>query len=453
MGEQPNAALQATLDALAVTLKTLHTSVEANTQAIRRLSEERSSWSSSSKGGTGEHHQDRPPWFQKLDFPRYDGKSDPLIFINRCESYFHQQRIMEEEKVWMASYNLEEGAQMWYIQVQEDEGIPSWRRFKDLLHLRYGPPLRSNPLHELASCKRTGTVADYQDRFQALLPRAGRLEEEQRVQLFTGGLQPLLSLDVEVHNPQTLAGAMSLARKLELREQYAAPAPRAATRGLLPVPQQRLALPAPPGANPPAPNTVTVEGRPIKRLSTAEQEERRWLGLCYNYDEKFVRGHNRICKRLFLLDAAMEDGEDTTESSEPTAAEEESPIFSLHAIAGVRFTDTMQLDVDLGGTSLIVLLDSGSTHNFISESAAQRTGLPLQRRPRLTATVANDERVACVGVIRQAAVTIHGDLFHADLFVMPLAGYDMVLGTQWLATLGPILWDFGARTMTFQRQG
>ena len=125
MGEQPNAALQATLDALAATLKTLHTSVEANTQAIRRLSEERSSWSSSSKGGTGEHHQDRPSRFQKLDFPRYDGKSDPLIFINRCESYFHQQRIMEEEKVWMASYNLEEGAQMWYIQVEEDEGIPS----------------------------------------------------------------------------------------------------------------------------------------------------------------------------------------------------------------------------------------------------------------------------------------------------------------------------------------
>jgi hypothetical protein len=52
-----------------------------------------------------------------MDFPRYDGKSDPLIFINRCESYFHQQRIMEKEKVWMASYNLEDGAQMWYIPV------------------------------------------------------------------------------------------------------------------------------------------------------------------------------------------------------------------------------------------------------------------------------------------------------------------------------------------------
>jgi len=199
-----NAALQATLDSLVASIRTLQTSVEANAQAIQRLDAARpppGGGSSSSHSGTGEHHQDRPPRFQKLDFPRYDGKSDPLIFLNRCESYFHQQRIMEEEKVWMASYNLEEGAQLWYIQVQADEGIPSWRRFKDLLHLRYGPPLRSNPLHELASCKRTSTVVEYQDRFQALLPRVGRLDEAQRVQLFTGGLQPPLSLDVEVHNP------------------------------------------------------------------------------------------------------------------------------------------------------------------------------------------------------------------------------------------------------------
>ena len=120
-----------------------------------------------------------------------------------------------------------------------------------------------------------------------------------------------------------------------------------------------------------------MEGRPIKRLSTADQEERRRLGLCYNCDEKFVRGHNRVCKRLFLLDAAVEDEEDLMKSSEPTAAEEESPIFSLHAIAGVCFTDTMQLGIDLGGTSLIGLLDSGSTHNFIFESVVQRTSLPL----------------------------------------------------------------------------
>jgi hypothetical protein len=76
-----------------------------------------------------------------LDLPRYDGKADPMLFINKCESYFRQQRTLAEERVWMASYNLEDVAQLWYIQLQEDEGTPPWGRFKELLNLQFGPPL------------------------------------------------------------------------------------------------------------------------------------------------------------------------------------------------------------------------------------------------------------------------------------------------------------------------
>ena len=42
--------------------------------------------------------------------------------------------------------------------------------------------------------------------------------------------------------------------------------------------------------------------------------------------------------------------------------------------------------------------------------------------------VASGERVSCVGVARDMAFSIHGTPFHADLYVMPLAGFDMVLG-------------------------
>jgi hypothetical protein len=122
---------------------------------------------------------------------------------------------MPEEKVWMASYNLEDVAQLWFIQLQEDEGTPPWGRFKELLNLRFGPVLRSAPLFELSECRRTGSVEEYSNRFQALLPRAGRLEEGQRVQLYTGGLLPPLSHQVRIHAPETLAAAMSLARALE----------------------------------------------------------------------------------------------------------------------------------------------------------------------------------------------------------------------------------------------
>jgi hypothetical protein len=122
---------------------------------------EKSSPSSANSGGArqeGPRDLERPPKFQKLDFPCYDDKSDPLLFINKCKSYLRQQRTM-------ASYNLEDVAQLWYIQLQEDEGTPPWRRFKELLNLRFGPPLRSAPLFELAECRRMGTVEDYSNRF------------------------------------------------------------------------------------------------------------------------------------------------------------------------------------------------------------------------------------------------------------------------------------------------
>jgi hypothetical protein len=111
--------------------------------------------------------------------------------------------------------------------------------------------------------------------------------------------------------------------------------------------------------------------------------------------------------------------------------------------------DTMQIAVTLGATSLITLLDSGSTHNFISEEAARRSGLPLRQRPRLTAMVANGERITCEGVICDAPLLITGALFPMDLFVMPLAGYDVVLGTKWLSARGPIVWDLAHRRMSF----
>jgi hypothetical protein len=49
-----------------------------------------------------------------MDFPRFDGKFDIVVFINQCESYFRWEHIMEEEKVWLASYNLEDDARIWF---------------------------------------------------------------------------------------------------------------------------------------------------------------------------------------------------------------------------------------------------------------------------------------------------------------------------------------------------
>jgi len=80
-------------------------------------------------------------------------------------------------------------------------------------------------------------------------------------------------------------------------------------------------------------------------------------GLCFNCNEKYARGHNCVCQRLFFLDLSEEDeAEDVT-----PLVNLDDPTISLLAIAGVRTGDTMQLRINLGGVSLLALLDSGST--------------------------------------------------------------------------------------------
>jgi hypothetical protein len=78
--------LQDTLQQLADSIKALQATAEANAKAIVALNVEKPS-SSGSKTSTGDSHPDRPPpRFQKLDFPKYDGKTDrssSLIDANR----------------------------------------------------------------------------------------------------------------------------------------------------------------------------------------------------------------------------------------------------------------------------------------------------------------------------------------------------------------------------------
>ena len=103
---------------------------------------------------------------------------------------------------------------------------------------------------------------------------------------------------------------------------------------------------------------------------------------------------------------------DTNDTATGDVQKMEVPIFSLHAVAGVPCGGTLQIAVSLGGTKLIALLDSGSTHNFISNNAAPRTGLMVEPRPRLTAIVANGEHITCPSVIQAAPVSIDGTDFN-----------------------------------------
>jgi hypothetical protein len=50
----------------------------------------------------------------------------------------------------MAFYNLQDVAQLCYMQVHDEYGTPTWPLFKERLDLRFRLPLVAAPLFELA---------------------------------------------------------------------------------------------------------------------------------------------------------------------------------------------------------------------------------------------------------------------------------------------------------------
>jgi hypothetical protein len=240
------------------------------------------------------------PRFHKLSFPTYDGKEDPLGWLNRCESFFRGQLTREADKTWLASFHMTGSAQQWYVVLERDIGMPPWDQFKQLCNQRFGPALSTNHLSDLARLPFTSNVDAYMEAFQARMAHAGRLQPLQQVQLFTSGLPEHIRVDVELHEPQDLHRAMRLARAYERRN----PAPALAL--LAPPGRQRrpgqAALPAASGSSQGAKASAAAPARPFKYLTPSEMAERRKQGLCYNCDEPYVQGHK--CARLFYLEAA-----------------------------------------------------------------------------------------------------------------------------------------------------
>jgi len=176
--------------------------------------------------------------------------------------------------------------------------------------------------------------------------------------------------------------------------------------------------------------------------------EHRRQGLCYNCDEQYACGHK--CQRLFYLEVSDFDDDDMTPQADSQPVLEE-PLISLHAIAGIRTADTMRVRVSVSNYVLTTLLDSGSTHNFISPAAASLAGLRFGDNAGMNVIVANGDRVPCAGLARDVDIRIADENFSIDCYIIPLDCYDMVLGVRWLRTLGPILWDFDELCLAFWR--
>lgn len=192
-------------------------------------------------------------------------------------------------------------------------------------------------------------------------------------------------------------------------------------------------------------------------MSPKEIEEKRANNICFFCNEKFHPGHK--CKAQVYRLEIMEDSDDEEFKEEERLEgeqeklEEETPQISLQALAGINTYQTMRLVGRIGKHTLQNLVDSGSTHNFLDMDVARRLHCQLNRIPQMLVTVVDGNKLTSDAVCKGFTWRLHGEEYKADMIVVALASCEMILGVQWLTTLGPILWDFEKLRMEFKYNG
>ncbi|XP_039778416.1 uncharacterized protein LOC120645728 [Panicum virgatum] len=393
----------------------------------------------------------------KLRFRKYDGSDVPITWLHKGEQFFRAYGTPEHLKVPMASFYLDGADGQWYYRLEKNQGVPSWSQFVDGFNRRFGPPLRSNPLGELTQLRRTSTVDDYQEQFLLLLARCEDVTELQQIAIFTAGLQQPLSTDVEMQKPATLEDAMALARVFERRKHVttelsagggrttSCSAQRASVSSswstpATPTTGSTLALPVA-APKPPSPTDgcfkcLSPEGSTTWNLkgcaSTAPRNSRR-------NTPRSAPAKGSTTWNLTTVMQRRTPKRRTTSPSRCTPSQASARVPLYNSGAATR------------GATMVALIDSGSTHSFISDAMALRVGLVPTPRPGLSVGVANGDRVPIASVCRGVSMTVEDEQFSADFYVLPLEGYDLILGCDWLHSLGPVVWDLSKLSMMFWR--
>ena len=123
--------------------------------------------------------------------------------------------------------------------------------------------------------------------------------------------------------------------------------------------------------------------------------------------------------------------------------------ITLYALLGSPSPGTMRIKGRINGHWLIILINTGSTHNFIDAAMVSVLQLPLDSSITFEVKVANGASIRTQGVCSIIKVAMQGHAFAVDLNALVLGDCELVLGTQWLRTLGLIQWDFLEMSMEF----
>ncbi|XP_056850923.1 uncharacterized protein LOC108825184 [Raphanus sativus] len=400
----------------------------------------------------------------KIGFPMFDG-SELREWTYGCEQFFSIDSTPPELKVRLASLHMTGKALQWHHSYLANRYniFSLWPEYVAAISDRLSE-LYDDPLAELVSLKQGNDTIDvYLDKFDCAMTRI-TLAPDHALSIFLTNMNQHLALHVRQFKVSTVPEAAKIAKLHELSLSHmptktSRPPFNSSQRSNYSQPnksQNHNSTSPTTTANPN--NKPLIANAPQKWLSFDEMQERKRKGLCMFCEEPFTPGHHLKHKRaefLFLdLDAETEFDDEIAlveQIRETTISDDDDkvPTISVHALNGAPTFNCMRLVRKYEKRKLHILIDPGSTHNFLDIQMAKGLGCSLTPIKPMSVVAASGDLVTKYKC-SSFAWKMQGYGFTAEIRTLPLGCSDLVLGVQWLSTLGPILWDFLNLRMEFK---
>lgn len=197
-------------------------------------------------------------------------------------------------------------------------------------------------------------------------------------------------------------------------------------------------------------------------MSHSEYLKHRVAGTCFCCGLQFGPLHRCTPKTLTVMVR-----EEEQESEEPdfkdTVDTVHEPLESLSELQQLQLSEltpfgldgpqTMKLFGCVGAEQLLLMIDIGASHCFISERMASQLQLDIDSSSRFFVLLANGTRVLTRRLCKNVPLLLDYELFHISCYVFPLSGVDLILGVSRLATLGEVKTNWATLNMEFSYKG
>lgn len=170
-------------------------------------------------------------------------------------------------------------------------------------------------------------------------------------------------------------------------------------------------------------------------MTDKELQNKREKGLCFRCDDKWSLGHR--CRRRELSVLLVHGEDEINGTCDEDSGEIQHSEICLNSVLGITNPKTLIMKGEVQGSEVIVMIDPGATHSFISPYVVHRLGLSLNNTKEFGVSLGNGESVKVQGECQGVRLSVRGLEITEDF--LPHSGkfgYDS--GVQWLEKLGTV---------------